>query len=77
MKTRKEPCGRCDCGIYSMEASMNVKARKFGALDEKERFESIPMCKVDKHLKCAGDTDFHFALIDLDKRILERESNDR
>ena len=48
---------------------MNVKARKFGALDEKERFESIPMCKIDKHLKCAGDTDFHFALIDLDKRL--------
>lgn len=73
MKTRKEPCGRCNCGIYSMEASMNVKARKFGALDEKERFESIPMCKVDTHLKCAGDTDFHIALIDLDKRIEENK----
>lgn len=69
MKTRKEPCGNCNCGIYSIAASMNIKARKFGALEETERFNSIPMCKVDKHLKCAGDTDFHYALIDLDKRL--------
>lgn len=73
MKTREQPCGRCNRGTYSIDTSMNVKARKFGALDEKERFESIPMCKIDKHLKCAGDTDFHFALIDLDKRIEENK----
>lgn len=36
MKTREQPCGRCNCGTYSIDASMNVKARKFGALDDKE-----------------------------------------
>ena len=63
------PCGNCNCGTYSIEASMNKKARQFGALEEKEREKAIPMCKVDKHLKCAGDTDFHNALIDLDRRM--------
>ena len=73
--TRKEPCGNCNCGTYSMEASMNKLARKFGALDEDERYNAIPMCKVDKHLKCAGDTDFHNALIQLDKSIQSRRFN--
>jgi hypothetical protein len=69
IETREVPCGNCNCGTYSMESSMNKNARKFGALEEKEREKSIPMCKKEPHLKCAGDTDFHLALIKLDESI--------
>jgi len=70
---RSIPCGNCDCGTYSDEAALNKKARKFGALDEEERFLAIPMCKVDKDLKCAGADDFHKALISLDRMIDNRK----
>lgn len=73
MKTRDIPCGNCNCGTYSEMAMLNKKAREFGALEENERFEAIPMCKVDKHLKCAGDTDFHNALVKLDLYLDSRE----
>jgi hypothetical protein len=66
-------CGNCDCGTYSMEASLNKKARKFGALEEADRLEAIPMCKVDKELKCAGCTDFHEALISLDISLVKED----
>lgn len=73
--TRDIPCGNCDCGTYSDEAAMNKKARKFGALDEEERFLAIPMCKKDKDMKCAGAEDFHNALIRLDKMIEMKSKN--
>ena len=64
--TRDAPCGNCDAGIYSELAMLNKKARKFGAMEEKERERNIPMCKKESHLKCAGCTDFHNMLKQVD-----------
>lgn len=73
MGIRESPCGSCNCGTYSIEAMLNPKARIFGALSEEDRLKAIPHCKKDPEVLCAGDMDFHLALIKLDKRIQNDE----
>lgn len=72
MKDRM-PCGNCDIGIYCERAFLNKIARKFGALEENERLEQMPKCKINSKLKCEGASDFHKALIELDKPIERRK----
>ncbi len=66
---REIPCGNCNCGTYSIGAMLNPKARTLGALPEEERLKAIPRCKKDPELLCAGDMDYHLALIKLDENI--------
>lgn len=68
------PCGNCDIGIYCERAFLNKIARKFGALEENERLEQMPKCKVKKDSRCEGASDFHNALIELDKPIEGRKA---
>jgi len=69
------PCGCCDMGTYSIEASMNIVARRFAAMPEDDRAESIPMCKRHNR-KCVGATHFHEAIKLLDEDYLTEKRGD-
>lgn len=64
------PCGECDMGTYSEAAALNQKARRFGALCEKDRWGAIPKCKKFNR-PCNGAVDYHQFLIELDESLGE------
>ena len=64
------PCGRCDIGVYSELAILNIKARKFSAMSRKERCKNMPMCKSDNHV-CYGAKDLHNLILMIDESLGE------
>ena len=68
---REEPCGNCDCGVYSLEAMLNPIAREFIYNPNSIRKFYIPLCKKDKNKGCAGYFDYHSMILNLDKHLDE------
>lgn len=72
---KEDPCGGCDIGVYSEIACLNKEARRFGAMERKERCKNMPKCKHESHV-CYGAKHYHEMIIEIDKITNKQDEPD-